>query len=366
MLHESWLDTDFNDSIFDEAAGIAEAPIASSARLAFVGRAGVGKSTLYNELRGWRISDAATPLPEQLPRVEDFGTTLLIDLPEMATDGNGVGPVAREVFDLVSGADLVLYVLDAGQPADARDAQWVGGLRALGTRVLAVANGIDRSEIEADHAIREAASRLACPVVAVSARTGDGLDRLVESAMSLGPDAAVALGHEVPRARRSAARRRIRQAASRSLVGGRVAGSALGLIGQMSQHEHLHRDLSVMFGRAETDAKVKRSGIAVLFASAALFKAATRLARRLPFHLAIAASVLDAGVTLAYGSLLLWHLERQHAEEGGEVPQPRRRPVAHRARRISTKLGPRRRWSAWRERRRTRRAGLAPAEEVLS
>lgn len=331
MLLDDWLKTD-GSGLDETHVGSFDEDVARAARVAFVGRVGVGKTRLYNELRGWRVSDEARPAPSDLPRVEDFGTTMLIDLPELEPGSVSAEEMAAEVHERVAGSALVLYVLDACQPVGAQDAYWVGGIRALGASVLAVANRIDRSAEDTSRRAQEAARRLACPVVPVSALTGAGLDRLVESAMSLGPEAAVSLGHEMPRARRSAARRRIRKAAGRSLVGGRVAGMAVGLLGQMNQHEQLHRELSILYGRAETEAALRRSGVAVLCASAGLFQAATRLARRLPFHLSIAASLLDALVTVGYGWLLLWLFERGEDEAAWRPSLARPSRVAQRSR----------------------------------
>jgi len=157
-------------------------------RVALVGNPNAGKTTLFNRLTGLRAKTAnfpGTTLERRLGRLALPGVVVeLEDLPGLYTlaAGNVEERVARDAIQgSVSreGATAVILVLDATNLA--RNLFLAGEVRDLGVPVLVVLNMIDLAEKERLEVDAAALSReLEAPVVALSARTGAGMDRLRE------------------------------------------------------------------------------------------------------------------------------------------------------------------------------------------
>lgn len=198
---------------WDELA--AEIGQESQARVALVGPPGVGKSLLFNRLRGWVISDDEALAPgadawqlETGLALESLGLFVLADLPSQAP------PLpAHELALSLGDPTLVVYLLNGVQGVTAVDYRWIAALRAAGKPLLVAANKID---LVADGAATtaEATRRLGMPVIPISAQTGANVeDALLPAMLDAVPRLAVPLGRELLSLRRNASRRVIRQAA---------------------------------------------------------------------------------------------------------------------------------------------------------
>lgn len=132
----SWVDGLRNVWQWDELA--AEIGQESRARVAFVGRAGAGKSLLFNRLRGWVISGEdetavyETGAAETGMRTESLGLFVLADLPSQPADLHLDG---GELLMLGDPA-LVVYLLDGTAGVSAADFRWVAAFRAAGKPLL--------------------------------------------------------------------------------------------------------------------------------------------------------------------------------------------------------------------------------------
>jgi GTP-binding protein len=201
------------DATFVRSAVSAEDfPHDGTAEVAFVGRSNVGKSTLINALARRRVARvSAAPGKTRLAniyRVEREGAAplYLVDLPGygFARGGSsGFGEIVTAFFDSVRlTADTTnerhatidvrsvrlqadraaLLLVDARHPGLASDRHAWEWLATATNRRAAVATKIDKlARGERIRALREFESVLECPVVAVSAATGEGLDELANN-----------------------------------------------------------------------------------------------------------------------------------------------------------------------------------------
>jgi len=179
------------DSIESLIAG-ADAGIVyrQGVRTAIVGRPNVGKSSLLNRLL--RESRAiVTPIPgttrDTLEEVVNLSSVpfVLIDTAGIIHSADVIETLGVERSRKAIGqADLVLLVIDAGEPLGPADEEIMGLL--YGKTVVVAAN-------KSDLPLRAEFDKMLWPIVSTSALTGDGLDTLEEKMVE------VALGGRVIR-----------------------------------------------------------------------------------------------------------------------------------------------------------------------
>jgi GTP-binding protein Era len=173
-------------------------------RIAIIGRPNVGKSTLLNRLLGQKIS-----VTSRKPQTTRKGITGILTLPgaqAVFVDTPGFQTehltalnraMNRVVTQSLAGVDAALWVVEAGR-YDERDAAVLGLLPPALPTLLAV-NKIDRLKskpallpyIRAMSARRDFAA-----IVPVSARSGDGVERLVAALLPLLPQGAALYGED--------------------------------------------------------------------------------------------------------------------------------------------------------------------------
>ncbi len=183
-------------------------------KIAILGLANSGKSTLFNALRGNYSSAVSSEAGTTKALVRgDFGPFALIDTP---------GHLPDLQQEAVEEASAIVYLLDASQGIREQDARLIAKLR-MGDKPLVVA--LNKSDIlrdGADEAAAEAAARLhVSDVIPISARTGENLgNEFIPALIETSPEAALALGRELPQYRRDAANKVVRSATWLSLVAG--------------------------------------------------------------------------------------------------------------------------------------------------
>lgn len=151
--------------------------------VAIVGRANVGKSTLFNRLlrRRRTITDSVPGVTRDPVAVEcHLGERqlTLVDTGGFRVEASGIEAMAsRRALSLVEEADLVLLVMDVNE-VTAEDDRFIEIMRPLSDRVLLVVNKIDGPEREAQvwnfhsYGFRE--------VVGVSAEHRRNIDELID------------------------------------------------------------------------------------------------------------------------------------------------------------------------------------------
>lgn len=183
-------------------------------KVAILGLANSGKSTLFNQLRG-AYSSAVSPAAGTTKTLVRgaFGPFTLIDTP-------GHMPDLQQ--EAVEEAAAVVYLLDASAGLRSQDSALVAKLRMSEKPLVVALNKADMLKDGADEAAAEAAARLhLADVIPISARTGDNIGaELIPAIIDTSPEAALTLGRELPAYRRAAAEKLVRNAAVFSLVAG--------------------------------------------------------------------------------------------------------------------------------------------------
>jgi len=158
----------------------------------FVGRPNVGKSTLLNRILGTKV--AITSDKPQTTRTRIMGVlsrsdaqVVFVDTPGIHKPRTALGSRLNATAQgAIGDVDVVCFVLDATQPLGRGD-QWVAGL--VPQDAVCVVNKIDAASKEATLAQLAAASGLALSeYFPVSARTGEGVEALVEHLVGLLPE----------------------------------------------------------------------------------------------------------------------------------------------------------------------------------
>jgi len=175
----------------------------SLCRTVFIGRRGAGKSTLCNRLCGWELSrcgaerdlegDDIDGNGSREFGVEDFGSFVLVDLP--LGDGAAGDIVASDPMDELLDAHLVVFVTDLSRDLDPAEYRWFSRMRALGRPYVVAGNKKDVLAAAAGDVAAERAHRLACPVVTVSALSGESVAEQLVPRMI---DACPAVGYPHP------------------------------------------------------------------------------------------------------------------------------------------------------------------------
>lgn len=169
-------------------------------QVAIIGRPNVGKSTLLNRLLGRRIS-IVTHKPQTTRRrllgilTVPGGQILLLDTPGIHRGGKRAinRYMNRSAQGALAGVDAVVWMLDATRDSD-DDAQVLALLREFNGPVLAVLNKVDRVADKARLLPRIEAlaqRREFHAILPLSARSGEGVERLPEVLLACMPEAPV-------------------------------------------------------------------------------------------------------------------------------------------------------------------------------
>lgn len=159
-----------------------------SGEVAVVGRPNAGKSTLVNRLVGQKVAIVSDK--PQTTRKRILGVTRRAGAEIALVDTPGIhrpeyrmnAAMVRDATDALSGADLVLLLVDASERAGKGEAFILRLLDRAGTPAILALNKIDRVEkskllpLIADFAARHPFRE----IVPISALTGDGVDRLAD------------------------------------------------------------------------------------------------------------------------------------------------------------------------------------------
>jgi GTPase len=149
-----------------------------------VGRPNVGKSTLVNRMVGTKV--AITSDKPQTTRTRIMGVltrpdaqVVFVDTPGIHKPRTALGTRLNATAQgTIGDVDVVCFVLDATQPLGRGD-QWVAGL--VPSDAVCIVNKVDRaSKPQVLDQLRAASELGLSEYFPVSARTGEGLDELVE------------------------------------------------------------------------------------------------------------------------------------------------------------------------------------------
>lgn len=179
-------------------------------RVAIVGPANVGKSTLYNQLvrnAADRAEVSAVPGTTRVSQTADAGLFAVVDTP----GADAVGPVGEaekeRAFAAARDADFLVIVFDAIQGIKRAEQELFRALQALEVPHLVVLNKIDlvAGARERERVVEAAARNLgltADEVVPCVAKDGKRVERVLLAVAKAEPEIVAALGAALPDYRR--------------------------------------------------------------------------------------------------------------------------------------------------------------------
>ena len=159
----------------------------------FVGRPNVGKSTLLNRILGTKVSIVSDKPQTTRTQVRGVLTRpgvqiVFVDTPGIHKPRTLLGERLNDTAqEAVSDVDLVVLLVDATQPVGRGD-QWVG--QKIPNDALVVVNKVDiASKEQVLQQLRRAYEQLGKDeYFPISAKTGDGVDELVEAIIARMPE----------------------------------------------------------------------------------------------------------------------------------------------------------------------------------
>jgi small GTP-binding protein len=177
-------------------------------RVAIVGPANVGKSTLYNQLvreKADRAEVSPVPGTTRESRHADAGLFGVVDTPGADAVGE-VGEREKEIaLAAARDADFLVVMFDAIQGIKRDEQALFAELAGLGKPLVVALNKIDLVRGHADRVVAQAAKSLGlgpAQVVPCSARDGKDLDRILLAVAKAEPEIVAALGQALPAYRR--------------------------------------------------------------------------------------------------------------------------------------------------------------------
>ncbi len=288
-------------------------------KIAIVGPAGAGKSTLYNRFVPDETNHAAVgEEPGTTREVQVNRGTLftLIDTP----GADAVGPVSereREIaFQAALDADFLLMVFDAVRGIEPADRELFDSLKALGKPFVVVLNKMDRvAKGDRKQTIESAAAKLGmdpAELIGVSATTGDNLGRVVLSVTQMDSRLLAVIGEALPEYRSKLAWQRTITAASAAASVALIPLPLADIIPLLAIQTGLILNIARIYGYEITSARA-----AELLAAFGLAFIARSVQRQLSKFLGVPGWLLSAAIagaaTVAIGyTSMLWfeHGER--------------------------------------------------------
>lgn len=289
-----------------------EAHIAQETRaqLAIIGPVNSGKSTLFNQLKGQKLSPvSAVPGTTREVIAERFGPFWLIDTPGM---GEAAGE-SREAAALAAlrQADVAVLVLDAAAGIRQGDVDLYRDTRAMGLSVVVVLNKIDLVGRDLAAVVRDAEAKLSTPVIPISAKRGTHVAKqLIPAIIDAHPRMAVTIGRALPRFRRVATRRVIRESAALAVLVGAEPVPGLGIPLLIAVQVRLLLRLAAIYGEDMSAARA-RELLGAIAGGVAIRYGAQEVAKLVPgLGWLVAGTVASMG-TLALGNAAVAFFERK-------------------------------------------------------
>ena len=276
--------------------------------IVIVGLPNTGKSTLFNKINGQNLSPASSQTGNTRTLVRtDFGPFTLVDTPGHLPD------VMESGLDQAS---VIVFLVDASKGLQAEDRELFDHIRRLDKPTIVAINKIDalKGGEGGDHLATEVAIALDTPgVIPVSAKTGENVaDELIPVIIEASPDAALAIGRELPAYRREAAQRVIRNATLVGLAAGLEPIPFIDIPILLGTQLRLVLRLGALYGEPMDDEAAKsraREMVATLLGGLSLRLLAEQAAKAVPIGGDFIAGAIAAAATWSIGQVALEYYE---------------------------------------------------------
>jgi small GTP-binding protein len=286
-----------------------------------VGLPNTGKSTLFNKIKGQNLSPASAQAGSTRTLVRtDFGPFTLVDTPGHLMDVMESG---------LAQANVIVFLIDGSKGLQAEDRELFNHIRSLKKPTIVVINKVDalKGEGEGDHLATEIAIALDTPgVIPISAKTGQNIaEELIPVIIEASPEAALAIGRELPNYRREAAQRVIRNATLVGLAAGLEPIPFIDIPIIIGTQLRLVLRLAALYGNSldgEDAKKRTRQMIATLLYGLGLRLLAEQAAKAVPFGGDFVAGIIAAAATWSIGQVAF-----EYYEGNGRISSKRLREI---------------------------------------
>ncbi|GCE02874.1 GTP-binding protein [Dictyobacter aurantiacus] len=273
-----------------------------------VGQPNTGKSTLFNTLKGQNLSPASSQAGTTRTLVRtDFGPFTLVDTPGHLPD------VMESGMDQAS---VIVFLIDASKGLQAADRELYNVIKRFDKPTIVAVNKIDelRGGEGGDQLATEVAVQLEAPgVIPVSAKTGANIaEELIPVIIESSPEAALAIGRELPAYRRAAAQRIIRNSTLVSLAAGLEPIPFVDIPILLGTQIRLVLRLAALYGEQMDSAdsrKHARELIATIAGGLGLRYLAQQAAKAVPFGGDFVAGAIAGAATWSIGQVALEYYE---------------------------------------------------------
>jgi small GTP-binding protein domain len=273
-----------------------------------VGQPNTGKSTLFNMLKGQNLSPAAAQAGTTRTLVRtDFGPFTLVDTP---------GHLPNVMESGMEQASVIVFLVDASHGLQNSDRELYQVIQRLDKPTIIAVNKVDtlRGGESGDQLATEIAVTLNVPgVIPISAKTGLNIaEELIPVIIDASPEAALAIGRELPQYRRIAAQRVIRNATLMSLAAGLEPIPFVDIPILLGTQIRLVLRLAALYGESmeeEAARKHARELIATIAGGLSLRYLAQQAAKAVPFGGDFVAGAIAGAATWSIGEVALQYYE---------------------------------------------------------
>ena len=214
------LDTNPMNTLLDLVSLQYKIAKGSQKKVAIIGPANVGKSTLFNQfIRSKSDKADVSPIPgtTRSNQTSDAGLFAIVDTPGADAIGNVGEQEREEAFAAAADADFLVLIFDAIQGIKRSELDLYHALLKLNKPHLIVLNKIDLTKKYREDVLAKAAQNLELDVseiIPVSALKGEGISKVVMSIAAADPELLISLGQALPKFRWKLAWRAIVTSAS--------------------------------------------------------------------------------------------------------------------------------------------------------
>jgi small GTP-binding protein len=280
-------------------------------KVAILGLPNSGKSTLFNTLRGYYASAvSATPGTTTSNVQGNLGPFALVDTP---------GHLPDIQAQAAAEAPIVLYLLDASAGLRAQDLATISNLRDDGKTLIVALNKADLLTHADDDAAKAAARLGLKDVIPISARDGDNVaEELIPALIEASPEAALILGRQLPKYRREAASRLVRNAALVGLAAGLEPIPLIDIPILLGNQIRMVLRIAAIYGEPLT-ARHGRELITTAIGGLFFRYVAEELAKIVPFGGDLVAGAIAAAGTWSLGMVAIEYFESGKKLRGDQL-----------------------------------------------
>jgi small GTP-binding protein len=290
-----------------------EVLVALNSTVVIVGQPNSGKSTLFNKIKGQKLSPVSPEAGTTRSLVRtDFGPFTLLDTPGYESTGR----FSDEIQSGLDQASVIVFLIDATRGLQSMDREIYEQMKNLKKPIIVAVNKVDtlKGKEIGDELATEIAIKLSVVgVIPISGKTGENIaEELLPTMIEASPEAALVIGHELPAYRRAAAQRIIRNATLVSLAAGIEPIPLIDIPILLGTQIRLVLRLAALYGEPISATNVMlhaRALISTMAGGLGFRLLAEQAAKAVPFGGDFIAGAIAGGATWSMGQVALEYYE---------------------------------------------------------